>query len=177
MLTTQNQQAHTFAQRAHAGQQYSDGVPYMRHVEAVAQRCLRYGDLAVTVAFLHDVAEDTNATLADVERAFGPFVAECVGFVTDVPGRNRHERKKATNAKLIKVRPSHYAALVAKAADRLCNIAACIVSGDKRLAMYRAEHEDFREAAFAEKVCDPLWDEMDALLSLGQPVPAGPTSL
>jgi len=56
--------------------------------------------------------------------------------------------------------------LVVKTADRLANVRAC-VADDKQslLAVYLSEHPVFRKSAYRSGLCDPLWDELDDLLS------------
>ena len=80
---------------------------------------------------------------------------------------NRAERKAGTYARLATVAGPGELALVVKAADRLANVRSCVV--DQRCGLwevYRSEHADFRRAAYREGLCDPLWEELDALLGI-----------
>ena len=60
-------------------------LPYMVHPFAVAMILDRLGfaEDVVIAGLLHDVVEDTEATLADVETEFGPRVAELVGWCSE----------------------------------------------------------------------------------------------
>ena len=94
--------ASTFATQAHRRinqlRRYS-GQPYEVHLKAVAELVESVIDdpEMIAAAWLHDVVEDTPATVEDVERAFGPAVAALVMELTDVsrPGHgNRSARVK-----------------------------------------------------------------------------------
>ncbi|WP_291993510.1 HD domain-containing protein [Candidatus Accumulibacter sp. ACC003] len=83
------QRAKNFATSAHQRighrRKYSD-QPYQVHLEAVARLVASVTDdpEMIAAAWLHDVVEDTPATLGDVEREFGPAVAALVQDLTDV---------------------------------------------------------------------------------------------
>jgi (p)ppGpp synthase/HD superfamily hydrolase len=90
-------QALEFAAAAHGGQtRKGTSIPYVSHLLQVSGLVLQWGgDLEqAAAALLHDVVEDTGATLADVAAAFGPGVAAIVADCTDTgpgeaPGRKR----------------------------------------------------------------------------------------
>ena len=164
--------ARAYAVEMHGDQKY--GVhPYVHHLDAVATLLRPYGEQARVVGFLHDVVEDTEATVADVRSRFGDLVARCVALLTDAPGANRSERKAKTYAARAPVTGEEELALVVKAADRLANVRACVADGHRTLwDTYHGEHPTFRAAAFRKGQCDPLWVELDALLSPAS-APAG----
>ena len=165
MMTSARDQARSFAVAAHGEQKYGEH-PYSYHLDAVAALAEPYGEAATVVAYLHDTVEDTDATLAEVERLFGQSVAACVTLLTDEPGTNRKERKEKTYAKLAQVAGPHELALVVKVADRLANVRACVQDRKTCLwTLYRSEHAVFRQAAYRPNLCEPLWVELDALLS------------
>jgi (p)ppGpp synthase/HD superfamily hydrolase len=154
--------ARSLAYRAHRGQNYG-ALPYYAHLEDVAAILRPYGDVAVTVGYLHDIVEDTDTTPDELERVFGPFVTRCVLLLTDEPGATRSERKARTYDKLRAVpagAPEELGLLV-KAADRLANVRACLRTHAQKLAMYRSEHQDFRAAAYRPGLAEPLWRELD----------------
>ena len=157
-------EARAFAVAAHGDQRYGDR-PYIVHLEAVAAIVRSYGSEAQRIAYLHDVAEDTNITLDDLRHQFGARVAEHVALLTDEPGGDRAERKARSHAKLANVPPELNLALVVKAADRLANLRESARSANaKKLAMYRSEHAEFWAAAYRPGLCDDLWREIDALM-------------
>ena len=157
--------ARTFAINAHGKQQY--GVhPYVVHLDAVAAIASAYGAIAQTVAYLHDVVEDTAVTLEELQAHFGELVAGCVALLTDKAGATRKERKARTYAKLAGVSGPLQLALIVKAADRLANVQACIADNKQDLlAVYRAEHMVFRPAAYRPGLCDGIWQQLDKVLA------------
>lgn len=79
--------ARALATRAHAGQTDKAGRPYIEHPADVASR-LDDAD-ARAAAWLHDVVEDTDVTLADLRTAgFPDAVVDAVDAVTKRPGEN-----------------------------------------------------------------------------------------
>lgn len=167
-------QARHFALMAHGAQRYGD-LPYAVHLDAVAALAAPYGPEAQVLAYLHDVVEDTAIGLDDVQAAFGPLVAQCVALLTDAPGATRQARKALTYARLAQVDGPAQLALVAKAADRLANVQACIATGNLRLwGVYLGEHPSFRAAAHRPGLCDALWEQLDALLARPAPTAAAP---
>jgi (p)ppGpp synthase/HD superfamily hydrolase len=161
------QQARDFAISAHGGQKYGDR-PYSFHLDAVAAIAKPFGEDAVVIAFLHDIVEDTQTTIPEVEAKFGPKVAACVSLLTDEPGANRKERKTKTYAKLAVVHGPNELALVVKAADRLANVRACLADRKRNMwELYRNEHPAFRQAAYRAGLSESLWAELDSSLAEG----------
>ena len=168
-LAAMTEEARAFALAAHGAQRYG-AHPYAHHLEAVAAIAAPYGGEAAAVAWLHDTVEDTAATLAEIERRFGPRIAACVSLLTDEPGPSRKERKAKTYAKLAAAQGFLELALLVKAADRLANVRACIA--DRKLDLlqvYRSEQPAFRQAACRPDLCGPIWAELDALLTENAP--------
>lgn len=158
-----------YAEAAHAGQLYGS-EPYMVHLEAVAAIVSSVTDSedARAVAYLHDVLEDTEATGTDLTENFGTVIAVAVSLVTDPEGHpNRKTRKAELHRRLGALQPtvslSARWALLVKAADRLANLRACVVSGDSRLHLYQREHAAFRDAAYRPGLCDVTWTEINLL--------------
>jgi (p)ppGpp synthase/HD superfamily hydrolase len=94
--------AREFARAAHeaVGQRrkHTD-EPYIVHPVAVAEivRSVPHSEEMIAAALLHDVVEDTNVGLAEIQAEFGPEVAELVDWLTDVSrpsDGNRRARKK-----------------------------------------------------------------------------------
>ncbi len=92
-------QAHKLAREAHAGQRDKRGELYIYHLQRVAKavkaraRSLPYIDTetALIVAYLHDVVEDTDITIEQVERGYGTRVAEAVEMLTHPHGITNEE--------------------------------------------------------------------------------------
>lgn len=85
--TKKIREAFDFAARAHEGTVRKSGEPYIFHPLAVAQIAageLRLGATSVICALLHDVVEDTDITLDEIERRFGTKVANIISGLTKI---------------------------------------------------------------------------------------------
>ena len=65
---------------AHKNQKDKSGMPYVYHPFHLAEQMDE--EISCTVALLHDVVEDTEVTLAELEQAFPPAVTEAVCLLT-----------------------------------------------------------------------------------------------
>lgn len=85
----QIRKAFTVAMNAHAGVRRKTGEPYIYHpleVATIAAEDLGLGATAVVCACLHDVVEDTEYTLEDIEHIFDKKVAQIVDGLTKIEG-------------------------------------------------------------------------------------------
>ena len=73
--------AHEMAVKQHEGQTYGDS-PYLDHVCEVAMSVKQLGYKFVVVALLHDVVEDTDVGLDEIDQMFGPIIAQSVDAIT-----------------------------------------------------------------------------------------------
>ncbi|MEE1203448.1 MAG: RelA/SpoT family protein [Bacteroidales bacterium] len=81
--------AFTVAMNAHSGVRRKTGEPYIYHpleVARIAAEDLGLGAIAVVCAFLHDVVEDTEYTLEDIEHIFDAKVAQIIDGLTKIEG-------------------------------------------------------------------------------------------
>jgi GTP pyrophosphokinase len=76
--------AYNFADNAHKGQKRLSGEPYISHCVAVARILseLQVPPIVISAALLHDTVEDTDITIQDIEKQFGPEIAQLVDGVT-----------------------------------------------------------------------------------------------
>jgi (p)ppGpp synthase/HD superfamily hydrolase len=113
--------AYAFAEHAHHGQRRKDGQAYISHPVRVARLLagLGYGEEVLAAALLHDVVEDTPATLAEIRQAFGPRVALLVASVSEDPTLHGAQRKQAYREQ-VRAAPSDAQAICA--ADKVCNV-------------------------------------------------------
>ncbi|GGL69349.1 phosphohydrolase [Wenxinia marina] len=115
-----------FAARIHADQRRrgASDVPYVNHVIEVAALVAEAGGEAceVIAALLHDVVEDSDTTLDEIEESFGSDVARLVDGMTDSPeweGLPRPERKRR-QAEHMKTAPDGVRRI--KIADQTSNV-------------------------------------------------------
>ncbi|MEZ5997501.1 MAG: HD domain-containing protein [Hyphomonas sp.] len=81
------ERALALAVRQHAGQADKAGAPYILHVLDVWQavRADGHDETHQVAALLHDVVEDTDTTIAEIEQTFGAAVAAAVEALTHRP--------------------------------------------------------------------------------------------
>ena len=116
-----------YANRKHAAQKRKDGSPYIIHPLAVAQIVTEMGlDMdAILGALLHDCIEDTDASHEEIEKLFGPTVAELVEGVTKLTRADFSSREQAQMENLRKMfmaMSKDIRVVLIKIADRLHNI-------------------------------------------------------
>ncbi len=121
------EKAYDLAVKAHDGQLRASGEPYVTHPIAAAQILAELGmdPTAVAAALLHDVPEDTEYSLADVEDAFGPEIAHLVDGVTKLSrfSTHTHEQQQAENIrKMFLAMADDSRVVLVKLADRLHNM-------------------------------------------------------
>ncbi|MBW3546068.1 MAG: HD domain-containing protein, partial [Bacteroidetes bacterium] len=78
---------------AHREMRRKSGEPYIYHPLAVAQICvdeIGLGTTSIVAALLHDVVEDTEMELEDIERDFGVKVARIIDGLTKISGVFEH---------------------------------------------------------------------------------------
>ena len=81
------QKAFDFAKKAHHGVRRRSGEPYILHPIAVARVVcseIGLGSTSISAALLHDVVEDTEYTVEDIEAIFGKSVATIVDGLTKI---------------------------------------------------------------------------------------------
>jgi len=118
-----------FARKLHSGQRRKSGAPYISHPCAVAEilaRELHFKDAHLLAsALLHDVVEDIpTVTIEDIEREFGPVVAELVDGCTKLTRSHldRPTLKDLTHSKIFLSASRRLGVLIIKLADRLHNL-------------------------------------------------------
>ena len=116
-----------YANKKHAAQKRKDGSPYIIHPLSVAQIVTEMGlDMdAILGALLHDTIEDTDTSHEDIEKLFGPTVAELVEGVTKLTRADFSSREQAQMENLRKMfmaMSKDIRVVLIKIADRLHNI-------------------------------------------------------
>ena len=120
--------AFNFARQAHKGVRRLSGEPYIMHPIAVAQIVseeIGLGSTSICSALLHDVVEDTEYTVEDIENMFGPKVAQIVDGLTKISGGIFGEQASAQAEnfkKLLLTMSEDIRVILIKIADRLHNM-------------------------------------------------------
>ena len=130
------------ARLAHSQQTRKSGEGYINHPLAVAKIVADIGldETTVAAALLHDAVEDTEITVADVEREFGAEVAAIVDGVTKlerIQFDSKEAQQAATMRKMLVAMAKDLRVLIIKLADRLHNmrtIAAMPLDKQQRIA-------------------------------------------
>ena len=120
--------AFNFARQAHKGVKRLSGEPYIMHPIAVAQIAseeMGLGSTSICAALLHDVVEDTDYTIEDIENLFGPKIAQIVDGLTKIAGGifGEHASEQAENfKKLLLTMSDDIRVILIKICDRLHNM-------------------------------------------------------
>ena len=120
--------AFNFARQAHKGVRRLSGEPYIMHPIAVAQiACseMGLGSTSISAALLHDVVEDTDYTVEDIQNMFGPKIAQIVDGLTKISGGifGSQASAQAENfKKLLLMMSDDIRVILIKICDRLHNM-------------------------------------------------------
>lgn len=119
--------AFLFAAKAHGTERRKSGEPYILHPIAVARIVseeIGLGTRSIVGALLHDVVEDTDYTLNDVEKEFGEQIRNIIDGLTKIMGAfDRNSTLQAsTFKKLLLTLMEDVRVIIIKLADRLHNM-------------------------------------------------------
>ncbi|MCC7053526.1 MAG: bifunctional (p)ppGpp synthetase/guanosine-3',5'-bis(diphosphate) 3'-pyrophosphohydrolase [Gemmatimonadaceae bacterium] len=119
--------AYRYSARAHTGQKRRSGEDYVVHCVQVARILadLQLDSVTIAAGLIHDVVEDTAITVPDVEREFGPEIAQIVDGLTKIgnlPFTSKEERQAETYRKLLLSVARDARVIIIKLADRLHNM-------------------------------------------------------
>jgi guanosine-3',5'-bis(diphosphate) 3'-pyrophosphohydrolase len=119
--------AYVFAAKAHKGQERVSGEPYLSHPLQVAYILteLRMDTATVAAGLLHDVVEDTHATLEELREHFGAEITQLVDGVTKlsrIPFSTREEAQAENIRKMVLAMSKDIRVILIKLADRLHNM-------------------------------------------------------
>ena len=120
--------AFNFAKQAHKGVRRLSGEPYIMHpiaVAMIASKEIGLGSTSICSALLHDVVEDTDYTVEDIENIFGPKIAQIVDGLTKISGGIFGDKASAQAEnikKLLLTMSDDIRVIVIKICDRLHNM-------------------------------------------------------
>jgi GTP pyrophosphokinase len=123
----QIKKAFTISMEAHKDMRRKSGEPYIYHPLEVAQICVEeigLGATSIICALLHDVVEDTDMTLKDIEKEFGAKVARIIDGLTKISGNfEQGTSAQAENfRKMLITLSEDVRVILIKLADRLHNM-------------------------------------------------------
>lgn len=115
------------AKEAHQGVRRRSGEPYLLHPIAVAKIVIEeigLGVKSVVASLLHDVVEDTEYTVEDIERIFGPKIASMVDGLTKMSGVFNADTSEQAEyfRKVLLTLSDDVRVILIKIADRLHNM-------------------------------------------------------
>ena len=119
--------AYRFSEKAHEGQKRLSGERFVSHCVEVAKILvdLQLDSTTVASGLIHDVVEDTNVTVDDIEAEFGKEIAEIVDGLTKIghlPLNSSQERQVENYRKLLLSIAKDARVILIKLADRLHNM-------------------------------------------------------
>lgn len=130
-LTEENKilirKAFELAKEAHKDQRRKTGEPYIYHPLAVAKIVadeIGLGATSIACALLHDVVEDTEYTLEDIEKMFGPKIAKIIDGLTKISNIDHQNLSLQSEnyRKLLLTLSEDIRVILIKIADRLHNM-------------------------------------------------------
>ena len=122
------ERAFRFAKAAHSGIRRRSGEPYILHpiaVAKIASQEIGLGSTSICAALLHDVVEDTEYTVEDIEQNFGPKIAQLVAGLTKISGGifgDKASMQAENFRKLLLTMSEDIRVVLIKMADRLHNM-------------------------------------------------------
>jgi len=121
--------AFKIANEAHWNMRRKSGEPYVIHPISVAKivnQEIGLGAKSIAVALLHDVVEDTDYSLEDIEREFGSKIASLIDGLTKISGTYNKENSSSLQAenfrKMLLTLSDDLRVILIKIADRLHNM-------------------------------------------------------
>ena len=130
--------AYLFSARQHRGQTRQSGEPYLVHPLEVANILadLNLDPTCVTTGLLHDIVEDTDTTVEEIEEYFGPEIAHLVDGLTKISRLDHastEERQALNMRKMLLAMVDDVRVVLVKLADRLHNMRTLeYLPGEKR---------------------------------------------
>jgi guanosine-3',5'-bis(diphosphate) 3'-pyrophosphohydrolase len=144
--------AYDFAFQCHSGQIRASGEPYFNHVEETALLVckLKLDEPSVIASLLHDTIEDSDVSREDLQREFGPGVADIVEGVTKltrIEFESREEKQAENFRKMLLAMAKDIRVVLVKLCDRLHNM---------RTLKFFSEEKQQRIATETQEIYAPL---------------------
>lgn len=147
--------AFALAAEKHGNQFRKSGEPYIQHPIEVAYICaqLQAGPATLCAALLHDVVEDTDVTIEQIEERFGPEVAKIVGALTKIQRMKlshmtAEDFEAEDHRKIFLGMAQDVRVIIVKLADRLHNMRTLdSLSPERKIALSKETIEVFTPIA------------------------------
>ena len=170
------QRAHEVAAAAHEGQLRASGEPYITHPVAVAYELakLQMDAESIAAALLHDVPEDTDLTIPDLEKRFGREVARLVDGVTKLSkfgsARSMEEQQAENIRKMFLAMAEDVRVVIIKLADRLHNMRTLgALPPDKQIRIAHQTMEIYAPLAHRLGIWQWKWELEDLAFKYTEP--------
>ena len=170
------ERAHEVAAMAHEGQLRASGDPYINHPVEVTHylATLQMDAETLAAALLHDVPEDTELSLADIEKRFGREVARLVDGVTKLSkfgsARSMEEQQAENIRKMFMAMAEDVRVVIIKLADRLHNMRTLqFLAGDKQQRIARQTMEIYAPLAHRLGMWQVKWELEDLSFKYTEP--------
>jgi GTP pyrophosphokinase len=170
------ERAYQVALTAHEGQQRASGEPYVTHPVATAFYLaeLQMDAETLAAALLHDVPEDTDFTIGDIEKRFGREVARLVDGVTKLSkfgsARSVEEQQAENIRKMFLAMAEDVRVVIIKLADRLHNMRTLgPLPPEKQLRIARQTMEIYAPLAHRLGMWQIKWELEDLSFKYLQP--------
>jgi guanosine-3',5'-bis(diphosphate) 3'-pyrophosphohydrolase len=144
--------AYDFAAKCHSGQVRASGEPFFSHVEETSLLVckLKLDEPSVIASLLHDTIEDCDVTREDIQREFGPGIADIVEGVTKltrIEFESREEKQAENFRKMLLAMAKDIRVVLVKLCDRLHNM---------RTLKFFSEDKQQRIAQETQEIYAPL---------------------
>jgi guanosine-3',5'-bis(diphosphate) 3'-pyrophosphohydrolase len=170
------ERAHQVAEQAHEGQLRDSGEPYISHPVEVAHYLATLQMDAETLAagLLHDVPEDTDMTIQDIEKRFGREVGRLVDGVTKLSkfgsARSMEEQQAENIRKMFMAMAEDVRVVIIKLADRLHNMRTLsFLPAEKQARIARQTMEIYAPLAHRLGMWQIKWELEDLSFKYIQP--------
>jgi guanosine-3',5'-bis(diphosphate) 3'-pyrophosphohydrolase len=170
------QRAHEVAAAAHEGQLRSSGEPYISHPVEVAHYLanLQMDAETIAAALLHDVPEDTDLAIPEIEKRFGREVGRLVDGVTKLSkfgsARSMEEQQAENIRKMFLAMAEDVRVVIIKLADRLHNMRTLQhLSPDKQVRIARQTMEIYAPLAHRLGMWQIKWELEDLAFKFLEP--------
>ena len=170
------ERAHEVAAMAHEGQLRASGDPYIDHPVEVTHylATLQMDAETLAAALLHDVPEDTELTLADIEKRFGREVTRLVDGVTKLSkfgsARSMEEQQAENIRKMFMAMAEDVRVVIIKLADRLHNMRTLhFLSPEKQQRIARQTMEIYAPLAHRLGMWQVKWELEDLSFKYTEP--------